>query len=159
MLKYLLGTDSGIRAKRWVPAKELSLKRWNGSPPRLRASSICWSRLISVCPVPVCFPISSCRPPPGMKRRYEYLGYASVYPPLSAAVDPARESKSDWEITKASLAPFLKCVGHLGQETDVVLHPLQHDSRRNWRSHLIFSTGVKASANLFRAKPPQYRRG
>ncbi len=38
------------RAKRWVPAKELSLKRWNGSPPRLRASSICWSRLISVCP-------------------------------------------------------------------------------------------------------------
>ncbi len=64
MLKYLLGTDSGIGAKRWVPAKELSLKRWNGSPPRLRASSICWSRLISVCPVPVCFPISSCRPPP-----------------------------------------------------------------------------------------------
>ncbi|MGU0056188.1 molybdopterin-dependent oxidoreductase [Enterobacter hormaechei] len=36
------------------------------------------------------------------KRRHEYVGYASVYHPLSAAVDPAWESKSDWEIYKTS---------------------------------------------------------
>ncbi|ECW4957398.1 molybdopterin-dependent oxidoreductase, partial [Salmonella enterica subsp. enterica serovar Enteritidis] len=49
--------------------------------------------------------------------------------PLSAAVDPAWESKSDWEIYKGIASVFSEvCVGHLGQETDVVLHPLQHDS-------------------------------
>lgn len=49
--------------------------------------------------------------------------------PLSAAVDPAWESKSDWEIYKGIAKVFSEvCVGHLGQETDVVLQPLQHDS-------------------------------
>lgn len=49
--------------------------------------------------------------------------------PLSAAVDPAWEARSDWEIFKgfakkvSELAP-----GHLGVEKDVVLLPLQHDT-------------------------------
>ncbi|MTH33707.1 nitrate reductase subunit alpha [Paracoccus limosus] len=49
--------------------------------------------------------------------------------PLQAAVDPAYESRTDWEIFKAvakkvsELAP-----GVLGVETDVVQLPLQHDS-------------------------------
>ena len=49
--------------------------------------------------------------------------------PLSAAVDPAWESRSDWEIYKGIAKVFSEvCVGHLGTETDVVLQPLQHDS-------------------------------
>lgn len=49
--------------------------------------------------------------------------------PLSAAVDPARESKSDWEIYKGIAKKFSEvCVGHLGKETDVVTLPIQHDS-------------------------------
>ncbi|MBV4411347.1 nitrate reductase subunit alpha [Enterobacteriaceae bacterium YMB-R22] len=49
--------------------------------------------------------------------------------PLSAAVDPAWESRSDWEIYKGIAKAFSQtCVGHLGEETDVVLQPLQHDS-------------------------------
>jgi nitrate reductase alpha subunit len=49
--------------------------------------------------------------------------------PLSAAVDPAWESRSDWEIYKGIANVFSEvCVGHLGTETDVVLQPLQHDS-------------------------------
>ncbi len=49
--------------------------------------------------------------------------------PLSAAVDPAWEAKSDWEIYKDIAKSFSQvCVGHLGKETDVVLVPLQHDS-------------------------------
>ncbi|WP_254494212.1 molybdopterin-dependent oxidoreductase, partial [Salmonella enterica] len=45
--------------------------------------------------------------------------------PLSAAVDPSWESKSYWEIYKGISSVFSElCVGHLGQETDVVLHPL-----------------------------------
>ncbi len=49
--------------------------------------------------------------------------------PLSAAVDPAWESRSDWEIFKGIAKAFSQvCVGHLGKETDVVLQPLLHDS-------------------------------
>ena len=49
--------------------------------------------------------------------------------PLSAAVDPAWESRSDWEIYKGIAKTFSElCVGHLGKETDVVLQPIQHDS-------------------------------
>ncbi|MEN3261905.1 nitrate reductase subunit alpha [Sodalis endosymbiont of Spalangia cameroni] len=49
--------------------------------------------------------------------------------PLSAAVDPAWESKSDWEIYKGIAKTFSQlCVGHLGVETDVVLQPIQHDT-------------------------------
>ena len=44
--------------------------------------------------------------------------------PLSAAVDPVWESKSDWEIYKAIAKKFSEvCVGHLGVEKDLVLNP------------------------------------
>ncbi len=49
--------------------------------------------------------------------------------PLQAAVDPAYESKTDWEIFKAIAKKFSEIVpGFLGVETDVVQLPLQHDS-------------------------------
>ncbi len=49
--------------------------------------------------------------------------------PLSAAVDPAWESKSDWEIYKGFAKKFSElCVGHLGVEHDVVLNPIKHDT-------------------------------
>ncbi len=49
--------------------------------------------------------------------------------PLSAAVDPAWESRSDWEIFKGFAKRFSElAVGHLGVEKDVVLLPLLHDA-------------------------------
>ncbi len=49
--------------------------------------------------------------------------------PLSAAVDPVWESRSDWEIYKAIARRFSELApGHLGLETDVVLTPMQHDT-------------------------------
>jgi nitrate reductase alpha subunit len=49
--------------------------------------------------------------------------------PLSAAVDPAWEAKSDWEIYKAIARQFSAlAAGHLGVEQDVVLQPVMHDS-------------------------------
>ena len=49
--------------------------------------------------------------------------------PLSAAVDPSWEARSDWEIFKGIAKKFSEvCVGHLGVEHDVVLTPLAHDS-------------------------------
>jgi nitrate reductase alpha subunit len=49
--------------------------------------------------------------------------------PLSAAVDPSWESKSDWEIFKAIAKTFSAVAPEvLGVEQDVVLTPIQHDS-------------------------------
>lgn len=49
--------------------------------------------------------------------------------PLSAAVDPAWEARSDWEIYKGIAKSFSEvCVGHLGVEKDLVTLPLQHDT-------------------------------
>ena len=49
--------------------------------------------------------------------------------PLSAAVDPAWEAKSDWEIYKGFAKKFSEvCVGHLGVEKELVLTPLMHDT-------------------------------
>jgi nitrate reductase alpha subunit len=49
--------------------------------------------------------------------------------PLSQAVDPVWESRSDWEIYKGIAKKFSEvCVGHLGKEKELVLTPLMHDS-------------------------------
>ena len=49
--------------------------------------------------------------------------------PLSAAVDPAWQSRSDWEIYKGFAKAFSEvCVGHLGVEKEVVLTPIMHDT-------------------------------
>jgi nitrate reductase alpha subunit len=49
--------------------------------------------------------------------------------PLSAAVDPVWESKSDWEIYKGLAKTFSAIAPEvLGKEKDVVLVPLQHDT-------------------------------
>jgi nitrate reductase alpha subunit len=49
--------------------------------------------------------------------------------PLSTAVDPAWQSKSDWDIYKGFAKKFSEiCPGHLGVERELVLTPLMHDS-------------------------------
>ncbi len=49
--------------------------------------------------------------------------------PLTGAVDPLWDCKSDWEIFRGFAKEFSKlCPGHLGVEHDVVLQPLMHDS-------------------------------
>jgi nitrate reductase alpha subunit len=49
--------------------------------------------------------------------------------PLSRAVDPAWESRSDWDIYKGLAHTFSElCPGHLGKETDIVALPILHDT-------------------------------
>ncbi len=49
--------------------------------------------------------------------------------PLSRAVDPAWESRSDWDIFKGIAKEFSNlCEGHLGTETDIVTLPILHDT-------------------------------
>jgi nitrate reductase alpha subunit len=49
--------------------------------------------------------------------------------PLTNAVDPAWQSRSDWDIYKGFAKKFSEvCVGHLGVEKELVLTPLMHDT-------------------------------
>ncbi|MGB3427791.1 MAG: nitrate reductase subunit alpha [Burkholderiaceae bacterium] len=49
--------------------------------------------------------------------------------PLSTAVDPAWEARSDWDIYKGIARKFSEvAVGHLGVEKDLVLTPTMHDT-------------------------------
>ncbi|NLD67235.1 MAG: nitrate reductase subunit alpha, partial [Limnobacter sp.] len=49
--------------------------------------------------------------------------------PLSTAVDPAWQARSDWEIYKGFAKSFSEvCAGRLGVERDVVLTPTMHDT-------------------------------
>ncbi len=49
--------------------------------------------------------------------------------PLSAAVDPAWESRTDWDIYRGIAEAFSKVAPEvLGKETDVVLTPIMHDT-------------------------------
>ncbi|MCG5511897.1 nitrate reductase subunit alpha [Ectothiorhodospira shaposhnikovii] len=49
--------------------------------------------------------------------------------PLTAAVDPAWESRTDWDIFKGIAKRFSEvCQGHLGVEKDIVTLPLLHDT-------------------------------
>ncbi|MFA7280852.1 MAG: nitrate reductase subunit alpha [Sterolibacterium sp.] len=60
--------------------------------------------------------------------------------PLSQAVDPAWEARSDWDIYKGFAKKFSEiCVGHLGVEKELVLTPLMHDTP----AELAQALGVK----------------
>jgi len=60
--------------------------------------------------------------------------------PLSAAVDPVWESRSDWEIYKGIAKKFSEvAVGQLGVEKDLVLTPTMHDTP----GELAQSTDIK----------------
>ena len=49
--------------------------------------------------------------------------------PLSTAVDPAWQARSDWDIYKGFANKFSEiCVGHLGVEQEMVLTPIMHDT-------------------------------
>ena len=60
--------------------------------------------------------------------------------PLSKAVDPVWESRSDWDIFKGIAKKFSQlCEGHLGVEQDLVTVPLMHDTT----SELAQPDGIK----------------
>ncbi len=49
--------------------------------------------------------------------------------PLSKAIDPVWQSRSDWDIYKGLAKKFSELsIGHLGVEKEIVLTPIQHDT-------------------------------
>ena len=129
-LKHLLGTDHGVLGKdlgqegRQKPAEV----RWHDKAPEGKLDllvTIDFRMSTTAVYADIVLPTASW---------YEKddLNTSDMHPfihPLQAAVDPAYESKTDWEIFKAIAKKFSDIVpGYLGVETDVVQLPLQHDS-------------------------------
>lgn len=129
-LKHLLGADHGVQGRdlgeegRLKPAEA----RWRDQAPEGKLDLlVCIDFRMSTTAVyaDIVLPTASW---------YEKddLNTSDMHPfihPLQAAVDPAYDSKSDWEIFKAIAAKFSEVAPEiLGVETDVVALPLQHDT-------------------------------
>ncbi len=91
--------------------------------------------------------------------------------PLSAAVDPAWESKTDWEIYKQIARQFSRLAqGRLGVEKDLVLQPVLHDTPseiaqpldvRDWKRGECELVPGRTAPNVFlveRDYPNTYKR-
>ena len=127
--KHLLGTDNGVQGKDLGPdgahPEEVA---WHPQAPEGKLDLLVTLdfRMSTTCLYSdVVLPTASW---------YEKndLNTSDMHPfihPLSAAIDPVWQSRSDWEIYKGfAKAVSEVCAGHLGVEKDVVLSPLMHDS-------------------------------
>ena len=129
-LKHLLGTDHGVLGKdlgeegRQKPVEA----KWHKDAPEGKLDllvTIDFRMSTTAVYADIVLPTASW---------YEKddLNTSDMHPfihPLQAAVDPAYESKTDWEIFKAIAKKFSEVAPEiLGVETDVVQLPMQHDS-------------------------------
>ncbi|AUH32078.1 nitrate reductase subunit alpha [Paracoccus tegillarcae] len=129
-LKHLLGTDHGVQGKdlgeegRQKPVEAV----WHDEAPKGKLDllvTIDFRMSTTAVYADIVLPTASW---------YEKddMNTSDMHPfihPLQAAVDPAYESKSDWEIFKSIAHKFSEIAPEvLGVETDVVQLPLQHDS-------------------------------
>jgi len=130
LLKYLLGTEHGIQDKdlgvqNSDRPKEVEWKD-KGTQGKLDLVVTLDFRMSSTCL------FSDIVLPTATWYEKDDLNTSDMHPfihPLSAAVDPAWEAKSDWDIYKNITKEFSRlCVGHLDKETDLVTLPIQHDS-------------------------------
>lgn len=130
LLKYLLGTENGIQGQDLgvqggVKPEEVEWQD-QGGEGKLDLVVTLDFRMSSTCLY------SDIVLPTATWYEKDDMNTSDMHPfihPLSAAVDPAWESKSDWEIYKGIARAFSDlCPGHLGVESDVVTLPVQHDS-------------------------------
>lgn len=129
-LKHLLGTDHGVLGKdlgeegRQKPIEA----RWHDEAPEGKLDLlVCIDFRMSTTAV-----YSDIVLPTASWYEKDDLNTSDMHPfihPLQAAVDPAYESRTDWDIFKSIAEKFSKVAPEiLGVETDVVQLPLQHDS-------------------------------
>jgi nitrate reductase alpha subunit len=129
-LKHLLGTRNGVQGK---DLGEMGLEKpeevvWREDAPQGKLDLVVTLdfRMSTTCLYSdIVLPTASW---------YEKndLNTSDMHPfihPLSAAIDPVWEARSDWEIYKGFARKFSEvCVGHLGVERELVLTPLLHDT-------------------------------
>ncbi|MCA0310703.1 MAG: nitrate reductase subunit alpha [Proteobacteria bacterium] len=128
-LKHLLGTTHGVQGKDLGPqdAKPQEVK-WHANAPEGKLDLLVTLdfRMSTTCLY------SDIVLPTATWYEKNDLNTSDMHPfihPLSAAVDPAWQSRSDWEIYKGFAKAFSEvCVGHLGVEKEVMLSPIMHDT-------------------------------
>ena len=128
-LKHLLGTTHGVQGKDLGPeeAKPTEVK-WHDKAPEGKLDLLITLdfRMSTTCLY------SDIVLPTATWYEKNDLNTSDMHPfihPLSTAVDPAWQSRSDWEIYKGFAKAYSEvCVGHLGVEKEVVLTPLMHDT-------------------------------
>lgn len=130
MLKYLLGTKHGVQGKDLgaIGGAKPEEVKWHKESPEGKLDLLVTLdfRMSTTCLY------SDIVLPTATWYEKDDLNTSDMHPfihPLTAAVDPAWEARSDWEIYKGIAKAFSQvCVGHLQVETDVVTLPLLHDA-------------------------------
>jgi len=129
-LKYLLGTDHGVQGKdlgETGGTKPQDVKWHKEAPEGKLDLLVCIDFRMSTTAV-----YSDIVLPTATWYEKNDLNTSDMHPfihPLGAAVDPAWESRSDWDIFKGLARKFSEVAPEaLGVEEDVVLTPIQHDS-------------------------------
>ncbi|MDH5432548.1 MAG: nitrate reductase subunit alpha [Gammaproteobacteria bacterium] len=130
MLKYLLGTKNGVMnedlGKRGGFKPEEAEWVDEGATGKLDLVTTLDFRMSSTCMY------SDIVLPTACWYEKDDLNTSDMHPfihPLSTAVDPAWEARSDWEIYKGIAKKFSEVsVGHLGIEKDLVTVPMLHDT-------------------------------
>jgi len=129
-LKYLLGTTHGVQGKdlgeMGAPKPEEVVWHEQGAEGKLDLLVTLDFRMSTTCMY------SDIVLPTATWYEKNDLNTSDMHPfihPLSKAVDPAWESRSDWDIYKGIARKFSELsVGHLGVEKDLVLVPTLHDT-------------------------------
>jgi nitrate reductase alpha subunit len=129
-LKHLLGTDHGVQGKdlgEMGQDKPRDVTWRNEAPQGKLDLLVCIDFRMSTTAV-----YSDIVLPTATWYEKNDLNTSDMHPfihPLGAAVDPAWESRTDWDIFKGIAKTFSEVAPEvLGVETDVVLSPIQHDS-------------------------------
>ncbi|GAC1046190.1 nitrate reductase subunit alpha [Rhizobium sp. No.120] len=129
-LKHLLGTENGVMGKDLGPEGAVRNKEvvWHDEAPRGKLDLLVTLdfRMSTTCVY------SDIVLPTATWYEKNDLNTSDMHPfihPLSAAVDPAWEARSDWDIYKGIAEAFSRVAPEvLGVEQDVVLTPIQHDT-------------------------------
>ncbi|MFU8776441.1 MAG: nitrate reductase subunit alpha, partial [Roseovarius sp.] len=129
-LKHLLGTDHGVMGKDLGDEGGVMPKEavWHDEAPKGKLDLLVTIdfRMSTTCVY------SDIVLPTASWYEKDDLNTSDMHPfihPLQAAVDPAYESKSDWEIFKSIARKFSEVAPEvLGVETDIVQLPLLHDT-------------------------------
>ncbi|WP_299767913.1 nitrate reductase subunit alpha [uncultured Pseudoteredinibacter sp.] len=142
MLRHLLGTKNGLQGKDLGESDEAKPEDvvWNDEAPEGKIDLVVTLdfRMSSTCMY------SDIVLPTATWYEKDDMNTSDMHPfihPLSKAIDPVWESRSDWEIFKGIAKRFSELTeNHLGVEKDLVTVPLLHDSP----GELAQPDGVKA---------------
>ncbi len=128
-MKHMLGTSNGVQGKDLGPADAKPVEvAWHDKAPEGKLDLLVTLdfRMSTTCLY------SDIVLPTATWYEKNDLNTSDMHPfihPLSTAVDPAWEARSDWDIYKGLAKAFSEvCVGHLGVEKEIVLTPLMHDT-------------------------------